>query len=389
MKRLVRITLTIGATLLALGLLWVFQPTLVLFGGSLAISAALRPLVQQLESRGLSRSRAILIWYLLLIVGLGIGVVLYGVGIADEVSSGADALPRTYSNLLASWQQGTSIQRTIASNLPQFDVLMQSLVSGEGASAVGGTLLGLSSNLASWLLFAFAVLSLAYYWLIEAAHFERLWLSFLPINTRVQARTLWRNAEVAVGAYIRSTTLAIAIAALLLLTLYRLVQLPFATLLALLGGFSQLVPRLGPVASVILAFGMAFVTLPLWQALLILVGGIVIQYATHVFAERAMQADAFKVNAFLQVVVLLALAELGGIWSLIYAPPLAALIQVLFAGFTSTSTVVQAQESMIDILRNRLDRLKEMPEAERLDVLSTIRRSDALLNDVSAALENN
>jgi hypothetical protein len=102
-----------------------------------------------------------------------------------------------------------------------------------------------------------------------------------------------------------------------------------------------------------------------------------------------MQADAFKVNAFLQVVVLLALAELGGIWSLIYAPPLAALIQVLFAGFTSTSTVVQAQESMIDILRNRLDRLKEMPEAERLDVLSTIRRSDALLNDVSAALENN
>ena len=102
MKRLVQITLTIGATLLALGLLWVFQPTLVLFGGSLAISAALRPLVQQLESRGLSRSRAILIWYLLLIVGLGIGVVLYGVGIADEVSSGAAALPRTYSNLRAS-----------------------------------------------------------------------------------------------------------------------------------------------------------------------------------------------------------------------------------------------------------------------------------------------
>ena len=37
MKRLVQITLTIGATLLALLLVWVFQPTLALFGGSLAI----------------------------------------------------------------------------------------------------------------------------------------------------------------------------------------------------------------------------------------------------------------------------------------------------------------------------------------------------------------
>jgi len=63
MKRLVQITLTIGATLLALLLIWVFQPTLALFGGSLAISAALRPLVQQLESRGITRGRAILVWY--------------------------------------------------------------------------------------------------------------------------------------------------------------------------------------------------------------------------------------------------------------------------------------------------------------------------------------
>jgi predicted PurR-regulated permease PerM len=49
MKRLAQITLTIGATLLAIALLWVFQPTLAMFGGSLATTAALRPLVQRLE----------------------------------------------------------------------------------------------------------------------------------------------------------------------------------------------------------------------------------------------------------------------------------------------------------------------------------------------------
>src|SRR5262245_21830223 len=68
MKRLVQITLTISATLLALLLVWVFQPTLALFGGSLAISAALRPLVQHLETRGIKRGWVILIWYMLVLV---------------------------------------------------------------------------------------------------------------------------------------------------------------------------------------------------------------------------------------------------------------------------------------------------------------------------------
>lgn len=53
-SKIVTVALTIGATLLAIGLLWVFQPTLALFGGSLALSAALRPLVQRLEARARS-----------------------------------------------------------------------------------------------------------------------------------------------------------------------------------------------------------------------------------------------------------------------------------------------------------------------------------------------
>ena len=57
MKRLAQITLTAGVTLLVFVLLWVFQPTLAMFGGSLAISAALRPLVQRLESRGVRGER--------------------------------------------------------------------------------------------------------------------------------------------------------------------------------------------------------------------------------------------------------------------------------------------------------------------------------------------
>ena len=43
MKKLGQITLTIGVTVLGIFLLWTFRDALALFGGSLAISAALRP----------------------------------------------------------------------------------------------------------------------------------------------------------------------------------------------------------------------------------------------------------------------------------------------------------------------------------------------------------
>lgn len=388
MKRVAQITLTIGATLLAIGLLWVFQPTLALFGGSLAISAALRPLVQRLENRGIGRSLAILIWYLLILAGLAVGILIYAVGIVDEVSTSAEQLPRAYNATVEAWKQGSDIQRNIATHVPSFDRVLASFAHGDGLVTVSGTIISISSGMASFLVFGFAVLSLAYYWLIEVAHFERLWLSLLPVGARVRARIIWRNSEAAVGAYIRTTLVAVTVSALLLLALYRVVGLPFSTLLALAGGFSQIVPRLGPTLALLPAALLAISMLPPLQALVVVVIGIGIQWFTHRFAVRAMQTEALKVNPLLQVLLLLALAELGGVWGMIYAPPLAALIQVLYAGIVTTSTNTLAEEDLLDILSARLERLKAAPDAARIEVVSTLRRSDDLLKQARALLEN-
>jgi putative permease len=389
MKRVAQFTLTIGTTLLAIGLIWVFQPTLALFGGSLAISAALRPLVQRLENRGVARSIGILIWYLLILAGLAVGVLIYALGSIDEISTGAEQLPRSYGTLIETWRYGSELERTIAAHLPDFDRILRSFTRGDGLATMSGTILGISGSIASFLLFGFAVLSLAYYWLIEVAHFERLWLSFLPVAARVRARTIWRNAETAVGAYIRTTVIAVAVSALLLLALYRVVGLPFDTLFALIGGFSQLVPRLGPILALLPPALIALALLQPLQAVVVLAVGIAIQFLTHRFAVRAIQTEALKVNPLLQVLILLALAELGGFWAMIYAPPLAALIQVLYAGIVTASTSARPEEDVLDLLTARLERLKAAPEAERIEVVSTLRRSDDLLKQARDLLENN
>jgi predicted PurR-regulated permease PerM len=386
MKRLVQITLTIGATLLGLLLIWVFQPTLALFGGSLAISAALRPLVLHLETRGIKRGWAILLWYVLALVALVVGVLIYGVGMTTEVRTAAEQLPQSYTSLVDAWAHGTALQQKIARGLPDFTTLVQNIARGGGLAVLGGTVLGVAGGVVNLLIFAFAALSLAYYWLIEAAHFERLWLSLLPVGARVRAREIWRNAEAAVGAYIRATVLAVAVSALLLLALYRVAGIPLAYVLALAGGFSQIVPRLGPAFVLLLAVLAALLISPLHAAVVLLIGGAILA-VTHKFAVRSMQQEALKVNPLLQVLLLLALAYLGGLWAMIFAPPLAALIQVLYASLLTTSTATQQRESELELLAERLARLQASPDAERVEISSTLRRSDDLLSKARVLLD--
>src|SRR4051812_55411 len=154
MKRLVQITLTIGATLLALLLVWVFQPTLALFGGSLAISAALRPLVQDLETRGIKRGWAILLWYVLILVGLVVGVLIYGVGVADELRMAAEQLPQAYTSTVEAWAHGSTLQQNIAHGLPNFAMLVQNLAASGGLALIGGTVLGVAGGVVNILIFS-------------------------------------------------------------------------------------------------------------------------------------------------------------------------------------------------------------------------------------------
>jgi predicted PurR-regulated permease PerM len=387
MKRFAFIIMTIGATLLGLLLLWMFRPTLALFGGSLAISASLRPLVQRLDARGIRRGVAILIWYLLILAGLVVGVLIYGLGVTNEISAAAERLPRFYDTMVAAWQHGSSLEQMIARGLPDFNTLLRNGAQSEGLAVAGSAVMGIAGSVVSYLVFLFAALSLAYYWLTEVTHFERLWLSLMPVGTRVRARDIWRNTESAAGAYIRSTVMAVAVAGLLLLAVYTLVGLPFRTLLALLGGLAQIVPSLGPVLGLIPAVLVALTVSPT-EGLIVLVGGAAVQFLAQRIAMRMMKAQAVRVNPLLQVLVLLALADLGGFPAIIFGPPLAALIQVLYANLIAANTAGQPRESALDILTERLEQLRAQAYPGSLELASTLKRSDELLRQARGMLED-
>ncbi len=79
------------------------------------------------------------------------------------------------------------------------------------------------------------------------------------------------------------------------------------------------------------------------------------------------------------MLLILALADIGGFLAIVFAPPLAALIQMLYANLVAANTAAQTQPGAIDLLVERLKRLRAQAAPEQLELVSTIKRSDELL----------
>ena len=118
------------------------------------------------------------------------------------------------------------------------------------------------------------------------------------------------------------------------------------------------------------------------------VGGVLVQLLTQQLVVRMLKAQAVKVNPLLQVVLILALADLGGFLAIVFGPPLAAMIQVLYANLLSPSLVGQPQESALDLLDDRLGRLRAEADPQSLELSSVLQRSEELLGQAREFLEN-
>ncbi|NOK57517.1 MAG: hypothetical protein GFH27_549303n217 [Chloroflexi bacterium AL-W] len=382
MKRFILVVFTIMATLLGLLVLWTFGPALALFGGSLAIAAALRPSVQQIETVPfIGRGFAIVLCYVLCLAVLAVVNSIYVINVSTEGQNMLVQLTVFYSTIRETWQDGTPIQQIIAQNVP--DITSTSFIQeAQFVLPFVGTFVG---GIIGNIILLLAMLSLTYYWLVDATYFERLWLSLLPVTARARARNVWRQAETLVGTYIRTMIKVILAASVFLFVFYTLLQLPFPFMLAFIGAVAYLIPRLGPIAALLPAILVALAISPL-HAVLTFIGGIAITVLVGRLADWSMRKEAFQVNPLLQVLVLIILVELGGLGAMLFAPPLAAFIQVLY----STTLLTQSEQPQYDELgqlRERLAHIRATVDPGNLELLSVIERGEQILQETHQTLQ--
>jgi len=342
-KRLAISVAVILATLLGLYLLWEFRDAVLLFFFSLAVAAAVRPLVSYWEGKGLSHTLALTIIYG---VGLAIiGALIYFVGgaLLDEVERGGNFFVSTYDQLWATWPQGSTLQQTVVQWLPPPDQLYQSLA-GAQLTTVLSQFLGVTLSTIEFVSQVVVVLMLSLYWGMDRVRFERLWLSLLPATQRAQARDLWHEVETAVGGYLRSEVVASLVGGLLLGAGYWAMGLPFPALLALAGVLARLIPWLGILFALT---PILLVTLPMGP-IAALVASL---YTVFVFILLIDLVELRLIrrgySTLLIVLVMIALADLYGLAGLVFAPPLAVAIQVFFNHFTSAAVEASIESNAV------------------------------------------
>jgi putative permease len=374
------------STALALVLLWQFRLIVVVFLLSLALAAALRPLLKRPVGQPLAARLALIalyltlfgIFFLLLITGVG-GAVREAQELTEHVSAGV-------SWRQPAWLQGSSLQQALDRWLPSPNAVFDALV-GEEGEFILPAVMGLTSGFIGLISGGLIILFLSVYWSLDQNHFERLWLSLLPPKQRKKVRDIWQTVEADLGVYIRGQAVQTILAALLLVLGYWLLGSPYPALLALIGALALLIPLIGPLLAVISPLLIGLLTsLPL--SLMTAVYTLIVAAGVKWWVASRLTPRA-QVNPMLTIVILMALADAFGLLGILFAPPLAAACQVLWERLVSQRAVSRAAAQISDLkarqeeARRAIQLMDEPPPA----VVSGLERLTALIAQAEPTLE--
>ena len=384
-RRLLIIGVAVMVTTLGLLLLWQFRVVVVYVLFSLALAAAVRPLVKRLSGRSRPARLGLSLLYLLAVLAFALLLILSIDAAVSELRQLGNQLAVQGEWRQPEWLAGTSFQQMWDERVPGPSALFDAVVGDQG-QLILPTLLGYTQGIVSLISAALVILFLSVYWSIDQVHFERLWLSLLPAGRRAQVRDIWRTVEPEIGAYIRNEAIQSLLAGLLLALGYWLLGSPYAVVLALVGAAALLIPMVGSVLVVVMALVVGLLTsveLSLSTALFTV--------AVLVSLKRWVEPRLFKrehYNPILTVVILIALADAFGFLGIIVAPPLSATCQILWSRLVSQRTVSGAAAQISDLKEREAQlwaTIKEMDEPPPL-VTSSLGRLTSLLERAEPTL---
>jgi len=340
MKRLALLTLAVLGTLLGVLVLWQFRNVVLLFLLSLAVAAALRPLVDHQVAQGWPRGRALGLVYCLTFTLVVILVFAVGGPLLDDLGAMADNFALGYEALWLRWPAGTEFQRAVAGVLPPPAELYAAIAGPQGQAMLQGVL-GATMSVFDLLSNAAVVVMLSLYWGSDQARFERLWLSVLPAEQRARAREVWRAIEGGVGAYLRSEMAQSVLAGVLLGLGYWLLGVPYPVLLGVFSALAWLIPWLGA----LLALGPLLVAAGLVSPLLAGAAGL-FTVLVFVVLEVVIEPRLYhrrQYSTLLVVLMLIIMGEAYGVLGVLVAPPLAAALQILLTTLLAPSSTPAGQ----------------------------------------------
>ena len=393
MKRIAWITALILGTMATLVLLWQFRQALLVFLLSLATAAAVRPIILKLIKRGIKPGIALALTYLALLLLIGGLFVIISRSLLTDLEQLTNNLTAGYENILQTWPtSGDQIQEAIVGRLPPADKLFSALSGTEGQQVLQG-ILGSASGLAGFLGQSVIIIILSIYWSADRVHFERLWLSIIPVEQRTKARAAWQAIETGVGDYINGEIVQSYLVVVILWVGFTWIGLPYPALLAILSALAWFIPWLGAVIAI---FPVIMIGLTVSPG--IALGAGLLTMATLAMMELTIQPRFFarqRFNSLLLVLAVIMMAQVSGILGVILAPVLVAALQIGFQHLMAAREIElhaeQVGEEFAQLkasLENLQERLRAQDQEATPEVLSLMERMEGLVVKTTQYLQS-
>ncbi|HEU0051019.1 MAG TPA: AI-2E family transporter [Patescibacteria group bacterium] len=326
----VRISITTGTilrtigVLIAVGVIWLIRDIVLYIFTAMLVAGLLYPLARWARAHRIPRGLAVLFAYVVL---FGLFVLVFALlipAVLDQVRMLANAQGGTWQwfsqaadavrTFLGKYGFTTSLQTGVSSLQSQAQATVSNLF---------GFLVQIFGGIAGLLI----VLVLSFYMIVEDTAIRDMFRSIVPQEYQeLVVQVVWQMVD-KLGGWLRGELVLSAIIGLMYFIGLEIIGVPYALLLALLGGLTEFIPYIGPFISAIPIVIFAFADSP-WRALAAAILVIIIhELESNVLVPKVMQ-KAVGLNPVVSIVAFLIGAELFGVVGAIFAIPIATAISV-------------------------------------------------------------
>jgi len=400
-SQVVLATVFVVCVFLTFWLLYSLRMVLFLFFVAIVIGTAIRPAVEWLHRRGVSRSIGIIIIYILIAGLLGGFLAMILPLLADQTTEISRTLPGYYTDFRATLiGSNNRLLQNIGWRFPSQLTFFTTRSTGteEVINQVTQTLF-YTNVVVKGLLSTLAVFLLAYYWTQEGNLVLRSLLRVFPPQRRKNIKEFIQLAETKIGGYVRGQGLlciAIGVAAFIA---YILIGLPYALVLAIFAGIMEMVPIFGPALGAIPALLVALSTDP-GKALWVVAATAIIQMLENAVLVPRIMKSSLGVNPIIVLLSLMAFSSVFGIAGALLALPLAAIIQLFVSrvALTAAESTRKASEKEVQVqylinesqqlmqtiyeTSNKNPAFQDLPEADRLEIYNLAEELNQVLGQI-------
>lgn len=317
-----------------------FQPLFVILSNIIApaILALLLyylfdPLIDFLERHKVKRTYAVILLYLVIITLIVIGIGSILPSLANQLTDFVDDFPEFFADAndsLRNWTGNLPFSSSIDGFIDQGQDFVAKIPENtqryltEGVSGLSKVISGLT-NVVVTLVIAPIML---FFLLKDDEKLVKGILTVTPPKWREDLVGITSQINDQVGAYVKGQLIIASAIALMALIGFSVIGLEYNVILAIITGFTSIVPYVGP----IIAFSFAFViaiTTSWWMVIKLLIVWAIVQFMEGNVIQPSVMGKQLDIHPLTVMVVLLVAGDLLGFVGLILGVPLYAIIRVL------------------------------------------------------------